>query len=89
MSNTITFVTGNANKLKEVVKILSNGSESTQVGKFMITNQNVDLDEIQGTLEEVTIHKAKAAASVVGGPVLVEDTSLCFDALNGLPGPYM
>lgn len=23
------------------------------------------------------------------GPVLVEDTSLCFNALSGLPGPYM
>ena len=25
----------------------------------------------------------------VGGAVLTEDTSLCFDALKGLPGPYM
>ena len=23
------------------------------------------------------------------GPVIVEDTSLCFNALNGLPGPYV
>lgn len=25
----------------------------------------------------------------VNGPVLVEDTALCFNALGGLPGPYM
>ena len=25
----------------------------------------------------------------IQGPVLVEDTCLCFDALNGLPGAYM
>lgn len=25
----------------------------------------------------------------VRGPVIVEDTSLCFNALGGLPGPYM
>lgn len=25
----------------------------------------------------------------VDGPVLVEDTCLCFKALEGLPGPYM
>jgi len=25
----------------------------------------------------------------VQGPVLVEDTCLCFNALKGLPGPYM
>ena len=25
----------------------------------------------------------------VGGPVLTEDTCLCFNALQELPGPYM
>jgi inosine/xanthosine triphosphate pyrophosphatase family protein len=25
----------------------------------------------------------------IQGPVLVEDTCLCFNALNGLPGPYV
>jgi len=25
----------------------------------------------------------------VNGPVMVEDTSLCFNALGGLPGPYI
>lgn len=25
----------------------------------------------------------------MNGPVLVEDTALCFDAWDGLPGPYM
>lgn len=29
------------------------------------------------------------SASQVGGPVLVEDTCLCFNALEELPGPYM
>ena len=25
----------------------------------------------------------------VGGPCITEDTALCFEALNGLPGPYI
>jgi hypothetical protein len=25
----------------------------------------------------------------INGPVLVEDTCLCFKAMNDLPGPYM
>ncbi len=25
----------------------------------------------------------------IDGPVIVEDTCLCFRALEGLPGPYM
>jgi inosine triphosphate pyrophosphatase len=87
--STITFVTGNANKLREVVQILCNGEEGAKVGKFTITNQKIDLDEIQGSIEDVTIHKVKQAAQIVGGPVLVEDTCLGFNAYNNLPGPYI
>ncbi|KAG7665865.1 HAM1 [[Candida] subhashii] len=95
--STITFVTGNANKLKEVIAILSGTPASStagapspsQVGKFTITNHALDLDEIQGTIEDVTIHKARAAAEIIQGPVLVEDTCLGFTAFNNLPGPYI
>ncbi|KAI5964092.1 HAM1 [Candida pseudojiufengensis] len=88
--DTITFVTGNANKLKEVIAILSTSpSNENKVGKFTITNKSIDLDEIQGTIEEVTKHKAESAAKVIGGPVLVEDTCLGFNAYNDLPGPYI
>jgi inosine triphosphate pyrophosphatase len=83
----LTFVTGNQNKLKEIVAILS--SDSGKVGKFTITNQNLDLDELQGSIEDVVLHKAKSAAELVGGPVLVEDTCLGFAAMNNLPGPYI
>lgn len=90
--NTITFVTGNANKLKEVIAILSTSESQdgmSKVGKYSITNKSLDLDEVQGTIEEVTINKAKAAANVLKGPVLVEDTCLGFEAFNNLPGPYI
>ncbi|KAI3403290.1 HAM1 [Candida oxycetoniae] len=96
--STITFVTGNANKLKEVLAILSTCSESDEngknlnnkVGKFTIVNKSIDLDEIQGTIEQVTINKAQTAAKAIDGPVLVEDTCLTFDAYNQtLPGPYV
>lgn len=90
--NTITFVTGNANKLKEVIAILSTSESqdgTSKVGKYSINNKSLDLDEVQGTIEEVTINKAKAAANVLKGPVLVEDTCLGFEAFNNLPGPYI
>jgi inosine/xanthosine triphosphate pyrophosphatase family protein len=25
----------------------------------------------------------------IGGPVITEDTALCFTAMNGLPGPFI
>lgn len=37
----------------------------------------------------ISKEKAKLAAQRINGPVLVEDTSLCFNALHGLPGPYI
>ena len=44
---------------------------------------------MQGEPEEVSIEKCRLAAQQIGGPVMVEDTSLCFNALGGLPGVYI
>jgi len=33
--------------------------------------------------------KCKSAFELIKGPVVVEDTCLCFRALNDLPGPYI
>ncbi|KAJ0404174.1 hypothetical protein ATCC90586_008625 [Pythium insidiosum] len=79
----LTFVTGNRNKLAEVVAIL--GADFP----FELRNQAVDLPELQGEPEDIAKQKCRLAAAQVNGPVLVEDTSLCFNALNGLPGPYI
>lgn len=80
-THVVNFITGNKNKLGEVKAILEPTIE--------VRSQALDLIEVQGTLEEVTIAKCKSAAEQIGGPVLVEDTCLCFDALKGLPGPYI
>lgn len=79
----IIFVTGNKNKLREVVTILG------KIPGFELDNRAVDLMEPQGDSDTVCRTKCEEAARLVGGPVLVEDTSLCFDALGGLPGPYV
>jgi len=78
---TIVFVTGNAGKLREVKQILT---------AYNIINKDVDLPELQGEdPEKIAVEKCKLAAAAVKGPVLCEDTSLCFNALHGLPGPYI
>mmetsp|Transcript_18601 Transcript_18601/g.46938 ORF Transcript_18601/g.46938 Transcript_18601/m.46938 type:complete len:205 (-) Transcript_18601:120-734(-) len=81
MAKPITFVTGNAKKLAEVRAIV--GEE------LPMTSKKIDLPELQGEPEDVSREKCKLAAKESGGPVLVEDTSLCFNALNGLPGVYI
>jgi inosine triphosphate pyrophosphatase len=74
------LILGNKNKLREVQEIL---------GSDRLTNQKLDLLEIQGTIEEIATHKAKTAAEILGKPVIVEDTALEFCGLGGLPGPYI
>lgn len=80
MSKPITFITSNAKKLEEVIAILG-----TEFPREIIA-RNIDLPELQGELNEISIKKCREAAKHVAGPVIVEDTSLCFNALGGLPG---
>nr|XP_021182818.2 inosine triphosphate pyrophosphatase [Helicoverpa armigera]XP_049706521.1 inosine triphosphate pyrophosphatase-like [Helicoverpa armigera] len=80
---TITFVTGNAKKLEELRAILGNNFP------LEIVSHKLDLPELQGEIDEVSIKKCQEAARRLKRPVLVEDTALCFDALKGLPGPYI
>lgn len=84
----LTFVTGNKKKLEEVKAILAAGSTSSSL-PFELNNAKIDLPELQGEPEEVSKEKCKLAAAKIGGPVIVEDTSLCYNALGGLPGVYI
>lgn len=53
----LNFITGNANKLAEVRAILGD--------TVQLKNQNLDLLEIQGTMEEVSVDKCRRAADLV------------------------
>ncbi|KAH9998287.1 Ham1-like protein [Russula vinacea] len=83
-SGHLVFVTGNAGKLREVREILAQGTTPVE-----IESRDLDLPEIQGTTQEVATEKCRRAAEQIGGPVITEDTALCFAAMNGLPGPYI
>lgn len=80
----ITLVTGNKGKLTEMLEIL----DDKQSIRFETCK--IDLDELQGaTPQEIAKAKALNAYRMLGRPVLIDDTSLCFNALGGLPGPYI
>lgn len=71
------FVTGNKNKVREFEEILG----------IKIENKDIRLDEIQSVdVEDVIKHKAEQAYAILKEPLIVEDTGLYFDELNGLPG---
>ncbi len=74
------FITGNQSKADYLAKTLG----------IQLEHHKVDLDEIQSkSLEEIVTHKVKQAYDILQKPVLVEDVSLGFDALGGLPGPFI
>lgn len=56
---------------------------------YQVQHVDVSLPELQGDPLEIAREKCRCAAAEVQGSVIVEDTSLCFNALNGMPGPYI
>ena len=80
---TIVFVTGNPNKVEEFQAIL--GTDFPH----QIVSRNIDLPEYQGKSEEICTEKCRAAMKALQTPVIIEDTSLCFNAMGGLPGKYL
>ena len=75
----ITFVTGSQNKYDEAKQIIPE-----------LERQDLDLVEIQEIDPKIIIsHKLEEAKKVLQGNLVVEDTSLYFDSLVGLPGPLI
>lgn len=53
------------------------------------TTCDIHLPELQEDPTVIAIEKTRLAAEYVGGPVLVEDTSLCFNALVRIIHTYV
>ena len=76
----IHFATSNSNKLQELSTLL----------EHELISAPLDLEEIQTTdLHELLKFKLYQAYRELHAPVIVEDTSLYFDAWNELPGPLI
>ena len=74
------FVTSNPNKFRELSELL----------ECNLSPIELDLQEIQTTdLHELVKFKLRQAYEQVQAPVIVEDTSLYFEAWNELPGPLV
>lgn len=75
----ILFATGNPHKLREVQAILP----------IPVKQLDIEIIEIQGSLEEIVRVKLEYAFRECKQPVVVEDVSAELEALNGFPGPYV
>jgi inosine triphosphate pyrophosphatase len=78
------FVTGNINKFTEALKIFK--SE-----KYELSQYKIDIDEYQGTSKDIAIKKCEEVVKTGYNnfPFIIEDVSLNFACLGGMPGPYI
>jgi inosine triphosphate pyrophosphatase len=80
MSQLPIFITGNQNKADYLARVLG----------VQLDHHKLDLDEIQSADPRAVLeHKVRQAFASLNRPVLVEDTSLSFNALDGLPWPFV
>ncbi len=78
----IIFASTNEGKYKEILSILRDSGIGIDFVRFKST-------EIQSEiLEDVALEKSKVAYEKIGQPLIVEDTGLFINSLNGFPGPY-
>jgi inosine triphosphate pyrophosphatase len=89
----IAFVTGNDNKFKEAKAIVDTYEDFD--GQVELIQLKVDLPEIQGSSEDIVKFKLEEAHKYNGVTghkffaFIIEDTSLEFNALGGMPGVYI
>jgi len=78
----IIFASTNEGKFKEILPLLKNFDIEIEFMRFKSI-------EIQSEiLEEVALEKSNVAYEKIGQPLIVEDTGLFINSLNGFPGPY-
>ncbi|MCE4600639.1 MAG: XTP/dITP diphosphatase [Desulfurococcales archaeon] len=77
------LVTGNRHKLEEANDILK--SYGVRLEQAPVREK---LEIQTNSLEEIAIYAARHAYKLMRVPLVVDDSGLFVDALNGFPGPY-
>jgi XTP/dITP diphosphohydrolase len=86
---TLVLATRNAGKLRELAQILA--PEAGRDVRVRLAGLDSfpgapDVAETGATFEENAVLKARAVAGSTGLPAVADDSGLCVDALNGMPG---
>ena len=91
-ADTVVLATRNAAKLRELARILGaedgahdRGTQIRLAGLDEFPGAP-DVPETGATFEENALLKARAIAEYTGLPAVADDSGLCVDALNGMPG---
>ena len=79
----LVLATRNAAKLRELARILG---EQVPLAGLDAFGGAPDVPETGATFEANALLKARAIAQYTGLPAVADDSGLCVDALNGMPG---
>jgi XTP/dITP diphosphohydrolase len=82
----VVFATRNPAKLAELHRILAAARVGVDVGDLEDYPQMPEVAETGRTFAENALLKARAVAAFTGLPAIADDSGLCVDALNGMPG---
>jgi XTP/dITP diphosphohydrolase len=82
----IVLATRNPDKLVELRRILESGHVQVAVVDLGEFPGRPEVAETGATFRENALLKARAVAAFSGLPAVADDSGLCVDALNGMPG---
>ncbi len=80
------LASGNAKKIGEMQRILAEHVPDIEVLGIADVEGYVEPVEDQPTFEGNALLKARAGVTATGLPSIADDSGLCVDALNGMPG---
>ncbi|MGH3273301.1 MAG: non-canonical purine NTP pyrophosphatase [Streptosporangiaceae bacterium] len=84
----LVLATANQHKLIELTRILAAGQVAVEPCGLADFPGAPDVRETGATFAENALLKARAIAAFTGLPAVADDSGLCVDALNGMPGVF-
>jgi XTP/dITP diphosphohydrolase len=82
----LVLATANPHKLIELTRILAAGAVEVRLCGLAEFPGAPEVQETGATFAENALLKARAIAAFTGRPAVADDSGLCVDALNGMPG---
>ena len=89
MTTRVVLASRNAHKVEEMDRILADAGlhvEVVGIGAFDGVVEIPEVPETEASFEGNALLKARAVCAATGVPAVADDSGLCVDALNGMPG---
>ena len=82
----VVLASRNAHKIEEMARILDDAGLHVEVVGIDAFDDVPEVPETEDSFEGNALLKARAVCAATGVPAVSDDSGLCVDALNGMPG---